>query len=223
MAKLALSMCVALATATAVQADSAGTTAMPSKVRYNSPSNPFGFYVGGDIGYSHVQTSAPSAGSPDYLIDKSVTGWTAFVGVRPVKHYGAELSYIDFGKAHLSGFGDLTHADAHNTALGVFVLRYLPIPTSRWDVFGKIGLVDLKMQGDSTGNYPNTCVVNPVTQTCDPVGVASASRTHHESDFAYGVGTQLRFGAWGVRAEYQRASATGNDPNLFSFGLIWKF
>jgi opacity protein-like surface antigen len=185
--------------------------------------HPLGLYVGGSLGASQIQSFAPSAGSPSFLLDKNTTGWKVLVGIRPTHALGLELNYIDFGTAHLGPIGELYHANAYNTAVAGFLVGYFPLPFKRFDLFGKLGAAELRSHGDSIGNYPNTCISNPVTQTCDPVGVASASETHDKSALAYGVGAQWRFGSLGVRAEYERIHNSQNEPDLLSLGLTWRF
>jgi hypothetical protein len=43
------------------------------------------------------------------------------------------------------------------------------------------------------------------------------------TDFAYGAGTQAKFGAIAVRAEYERISASGGKPDIVSLGITWNF
>jgi hypothetical protein len=37
------------------------------------------------------------------------------------------------------------------------------------------------------------------------------------------VGVQSRFGALGVRAEYERISSQYGDPDMFTVGATWNF
>lgn len=182
-----------------------------------------GLYVGGAIGNSQIQSFAPSAGSPGYYLDQNTTGWKVLVGIRPRHALGLELNYMDFGTAHLGPVGGIYRANVHNTALAGFLVGYIPLPTQNFDLFGKIGAAELRSHGDSLGNYPNSCIYNPATQTCDPIGVASASATHDSGSIAYGVGTQYHLGSFAIRAEYERLHHTDNDPHLLSLGLSYRF
>jgi hypothetical protein len=40
---------------------------------------------------------------------------------------------------------------------------------------------------------------------------------------AAGAGAQFKFGSLSVRGEYERFSAAGGNPSLFSLGLTWTF
>ena len=199
---------------------SVGSTAIAA-----TPTSPLGLYIGAELGSSHVTADAPTAVGT-FTIDRHLTGWNAFIGIRPVSRFGAEINYMDFGSVHLSTTPDLVHflrADTKNSAVGVYAMGYLPIPVPHWDVFGKLGVASVNTHAGSTGDYSNVCVFNPATNACVPLGVVSASTDKHVTGFAYGVGTQYSFGSLGVRAEYQKISAQKVNPSLFSVGLTWKF
>jgi hypothetical protein len=40
---------------------------------------------------------------------------------------------------------------------------------------------------------------------------------------AIGAGAQFKFGSMAMRGEYERFSAAGSNPSLFSLGLTWTF
>lgn len=188
-----------------------------------------GYYVGGEFGTAKSSTPVPTNIGGELQVDKSSTGWSVFAGIRPSKYFGAELNYIDFGSPHIDNLlieqlplpaGDIIYrATAKNTAIAGYVMGYLPLIPSRWDLFAKAGYASLTTKANSNGNYPNVCTGQP----CVPLGLASASSSHQKSDFAYGLGTQYRFNSIGVRAEYQKVSTSADGPSLVSVGLTWNF
>lgn len=205
-----------------------GLAAIAGVVHAREASNSLGFYVGGEFGTAQSSTPVPTNIGVELPVDKSATGWSAFAGIRPFKHFGAELNYIDFGSPHIDNLlidnlpvpaGDIiSRATAKNTTIAGYVMGYLPLIPSRWDIFAKAGYASLTTKANSNGNYPNVC-----GQPCVPLGLASASSSHQKSDFAYGLGTQYRFNSIGVRAEYQKISTSADGPSLVSVGLTWTF
>jgi opacity protein-like surface antigen len=85
------------------------------------------FYVGGGIGQSNADISAPNFDEKDF-------GWKAFAGVRAVSYLGAELDYIDFGKPNSSVYS------IKYKGLAGYGLFYIPIPLPVLDVYVKAGL-----------------------------------------------------------------------------------
>ncbi len=43
------------------------------------------------------------------------------------------------------------------------------------------------------------------------------------TNFAYGAGLQGKIGALAIRAEYERISASGGNPDIISLGVTWTF
>jgi opacity protein-like surface antigen len=96
------------------------------------------FYVGGGVGQSNADVSAPNFDDKDF-------GWKAFVGVRALSYLGAEVNYIDFGKpsSDVSSF--------KYKGLAGYGLFYIPIPLPILDVYVKAGVarVDVKAPNSS--------------------------------------------------------------------------
>jgi hypothetical protein len=92
-----------------------------------------------------------------------------------------------------------------------------PIPVPFLDVFAKAGAARLqtKVHGEILGLF---CPLTAVAPGC-PFFSASESTT----DFAYGVGVQLKFSALAVRAEYERIDSGLGAPDLLSLGVTWTF
>jgi opacity protein-like surface antigen len=87
-------------------------------------------YVGGGVGQSDADVSAPDFDSKDFA-------WKVFVGARAFSFVGAELNYIDFGKP--SGGGNELEYKGF-AGYGVF---YVPLPLPILDVYLKAGVARL--------------------------------------------------------------------------------
>ena len=179
------------------------------------------FYVGAAVGESHVRTAKEILGDTgyDYEFDAQHSAWKVTAGIRPISPLGVELEYIDFGNpsAGLSnaGLGGLSNAD--QKAVTLFGLGYLPLPIPFLDVYGKLGVARL---------HTTATEVSPIP-FC-PAGFTSCSPTtfsfsDSSTNFAYGAGVQGKIGALAIRAEYERISASGGNPDLLSLGVTWSF
>jgi len=180
-----------------------------------------GFYVGAAIGESHVRTAKEILGDTgyDYEFDGQHSAWKVTAGIRPISPLGVELEYIDFGNpgAGLTNaiFGGLSKAD--QKAVTLFGLGYLPLPVPFLDVYAKLGIARL---------HTTTTEVSPIP-SC-PAGSTSCSPTTFDfsdstTNFAFGAGVQGKIGSLAIRAEYERISASGGNPDIFSLGVTWTF
>jgi opacity protein-like surface antigen len=186
----------------------------------------FGLYVGGAIGQSQVQATAPQlldfghyqllgAGS----FKENHSAFKVMVGLRPISLFGAELAYIDLG--HPSGsFSKQTNGDVSMRGAAAFGVLYLPVPLI--DIFLKAGVARLQSALHGTGTATVVC---PNDSSCPgailPDYPFRLDRTN--TGFAAGAGAQYRIGSWAVRAEYERFNAAGGKPTLLSAGVTWSF
>jgi opacity protein-like surface antigen len=194
-----------------------------------SAADPLGLYVGGAVGHSTVRADQVvfveryygTALNGPVSFSKSTTGWKVVAGLRPISLMGAEFAYIDFGNPTVShtprGAGLGYHADMRAKATAAFDVLYAPIPVPLLDVYVKAGLARLQTTVNATalvGCFP------PLA--CAVYG-GEFHRDRTETGFAYGAGVQVKVSALGIRAEYERISASGGDPDLLSLGIIWTF
>jgi hypothetical protein len=189
-----------------------------------TPGNPLGAYIGAGLGIATIrQDATPDTGG--LSMARTTTGWDAFVGIRPLPYLGAELGYLDFGSAHdwqyvPYGYGpDGARFHESTDAPVAFAVGYLPLQPW-WDVYLKAGGARLHRSWDTI--TPTSCST--------PYGCFGGTYVSGEDsnwDFAYGVGTQWKFGPVAWRLEYVRVNATGNesggDPDLLSVGVSWQF
>jgi hypothetical protein len=127
------------------------------------------------------------------------TAWKAFVGVKPLPFLGAEANYMDLGSK--SGFR-AGHLGAH--AFSAFALGFVPLPLPFIDVFGKAGAARWNLTGDTNSSL--------------------FALDDHGTDFAWGGGAQARFGALGLRLEYEQFNVRNTDGvKAVSFDVAWHF
>jgi len=178
--------------------------------------DPLGIYLGGAVGQSQVSAIANSASfAPVGSIavgefKENHSAFKVMIGVRPISLVGAELAYIDFG--HPSGNLFDYRADASIKGEAAFGILYLPVPLV--DIYLKAGVA--RLQSTLSGVVPNL----PICSSCVPPRFEQ-DRTNTSG--AGGVGAQVKFGAWAVRAEYERFNSAGENPSLLSAGVTWTF
>lgn len=191
-------------------------------------SNLFNVYVGAAYARSDLSardsSPVPFSGSgPLHRFDRSDSGYQLSLGVRGLEMLGAEVDYFDLGSGGVSNAYVATGAsgavtDAHLGQKGeaAFALLYLPVPVI--DVYLKAG-VD-RITSDLAAQFvpQNVCIFGP--GTCEPQALSLHATT---TGLALGAGMQWSFGAWGIRAEYERFTALGEHPDLASVGVTWSF
>lgn len=83
------------------------------------------------------------------------------------------------------------------------------------DIFAKAGVARLQSSVESSIN----CIADCPTKLVP----SSFSLDQKQTRVAYGAGAQIMVAAVAIRAEYERISATGGDPDLLSLGISWSF
>ena len=197
-----------------------------------------GLYAGGSIGRSDVHLDQAWTGSPPQgtEIVGHPSGWTASIGIRPIRFLGAELQYLDFGNVHYNrpfavstAFyegGNLAYAlsfpgsaAVHTDAEALAALFYAPIPVRFVDVYAKLGAADWHTavngefnSGPDKEGLPCGCVVRDLI-------ALNETRT----DLIYGAGMQFKFGPLALRTEYERLNSKPEYPYMYLIGLTWTF
>lgn len=164
-----------------------------------------GIYAGAAVGDAQATIDSLDFKANDF-------GWKAVVGVRALDLLGAEAEYVNLGRPHsLVAAGRVA---SHASGPAVFALAYLPNPVPNLDLFGKAGIANIQQSASvSLGSGSSACVP----------GVECNGLSTTESEFAWGLGAQLRLGALGLRAELEQYRATGGNLNFASVGLYWSF
>lgn len=176
-----------------------------------------GLYIGGAIGQSRIveamQVPCGCDIDPGALIthrfDKTHLAFQGELGARPIPLLGAEIDYIDLGKANSQAYSFPESASIKGEA--VFGLLYLPVPVV--EVYLKAGVA--RLEGALRFSSCGPCACNQCLYSSEP------ERTNTSG--AGGIGVQYSFRSWSVRAEYERFNAAGADPSLLSAGITWSF
>jgi len=168
-----------------------------------------GLYVGGAVGEAQITAKADANN-----FKANDLAFKLMVGLRPIPLVGAELDYIDFG--HPNGTVSQLSANASLQGVAAFGMLYAPIPVV--DLYAKLGVASLESKVN--GYFPSG---NNVCSPGVPCGTAAFSLNHTDAGVAGGVGVQYKFGAFGVRAEYERFQSSSASPGLFSAGINWTF
>lgn len=147
------------------------------------------FYLGAGIGQSNADIDDVDIAD----LDKKDMGWKIIGGVRVASILGAELNYIDFGKASGDGL------EMEYKALAAYGLFYVPLPLPILDVYAKAGLAKLD------------------------VDIDAEDFSTDDTKFAYGLGAQLKFGSWAIRGEYERFKVEDVKPSLLSLSFTKSF
>jgi hypothetical protein len=176
-----------------------------------------GLYFGGAIGQSRIEATETgchcdiSTSLITETIDEKHSAFKVMVGARPISLVGAEIAYIDFGDPSGSLFGYPANISIKGAA--AFGILYLPVPIV--DVYMKVGVARLESTVNGSICTPCACELQICLHSFHLKGTNTSG--------AAGVGIQYRFGAWGVRAEYERFNAAGSNPGLLSAGVTWSF
>ena len=163
-------------------------------------------YVGGSLGQGNSKVGQIN-------FNKTDLGWKAIVGTRPVHWFGAELSYIDFGKPKETYA--LAQSSAKTTGAAAYGLFYLPLPIPLTDVYAKAGLARLHTTASTYSTAGNCTVGNA------DCGLFAFDRKNTQP--TYGVGAQVRLGDLAARLEYEHFQTAGGSPSLLTIGLTYSF
>ncbi len=136
----------------------------------------------------------------------SSTNWKVWAGVRPISLFAVEADYMDLGSQNITTIiaGGATNTHLDYKAFAGYAVGYVPIPVPYLDVFGKVGLARWTQSGSTAGG---------------PGGLLSLS--DNGTQFAWGIGGQLRFGNVGARLEYENFSIRNTGGvNLVSLSVF---
>jgi hypothetical protein len=178
--------------------------------------DPLGFYIGGALGEAQVKADAGAITAGNF--SENHTAYKGLLGIRPIPFLGAEAEYIDLG--HPTGSLDGQPADVTMKGVGGFGVLYLPLPVPNFDVYAKAGLAGLRSTVNGNVYIPGVGTCPTSNASCN---VRAFNLDRHDSKFADGLGAQISFAGWGVRAEYERFEAAGEHPGLFTLGLTYTF
>jgi opacity protein-like surface antigen len=163
-----------------------------------------GVYIGGSVGQGRTDFDEEVL---DDFLDGEDTGFKLIGGFRPLDWLGVELNYVDLGEVTQNeDFVELSDFSLKQKGIAGYGVLFYDFTVV--DVFAKAGIVqwdaDLSFIGDGE--------------------LIEASEDG--TDFAWGVGAQVRFGSLAARLEYERfqVDVEGfSEPEMISLGLTWTF
>ena len=161
-----------------------------------------GWYVGGSYGMTNIDVDT---GGPGFSVDGDDSGFKIYGGFQFTKHWGAEVGYVDFGKAGLRGsiLGIPFTGDASVTAFTFAGTGTLPL-SEKFSLLGKVGL----WMWD-TGCSGAICV---------------SSASDSDTDMFYGIGARYNINKnWGVQFEWEQFQTDVDSVTLTSIGVRYKF
>jgi OmpA-like transmembrane domain len=154
-----------------------------------------GTYIGFSTGQMNVRDRDELSG---FQIDSDDNAVKGILGWRK-KFLAFELNYVDFGQAKQRLFGQQVELDAHGIDAFVILSKRIAL----LDLYAKAGALLWEAEASVQG---------------------LGSLKSDGSDFAFGGGAQLIFGALAIRAEYEQFMIKDiDDLNLVSVGLTWQF
>jgi hypothetical protein len=174
-----------------------------------------GFSIGAGLGQSSVKVDRVNDIDPlDF--NEHGTGWKGYVAVRPIRFFGVEVEYVDFG--HPSTRLNAVSTDSKVRGPAAFGVLYLPLPLV--DLYAKAGVA--RLQTTATGTPiqappPDMCFVPPPGPGC-PFRL-----DRNDTRGAIGLGVQFKLSSLTLRAEFEQFSTGVGDPNLASLSLGWRF
>lgn len=167
-----------------------------------------GWYIGGAYGMTSFDIDTTGVTSP--TVDDSDTGFKIYGGFQFNKHLGAEIGYVDAGKATFSGsaipsLGIGAFSGQYEiTAITFAAVGTLPLNES-FALFAKAGLA----AWDATASAS----IAGFTGTADDSG----------TDLLYGIGARYNLNKnWGITLEYEAVDAE-STVSMTSVGLRYKF
>ncbi len=157
-----------------------------------------GWYIGGSYGMSNIDVNTSG---PGFSVDGDDSGFKVFGGFQFSKHWGAEVGYLDAGKASITGPGG--SATSSVTGLTFAGTGTLPLGEN----FALLGKVGLWMW--DTGCSGAICV---------------SSYSDSDTDMYYGIGARYNFNKnWGMQVEWEQFETSADAVTLTSLGVRYKF
>ena len=150
-----------------------------------------GWYMGGSYGMTSFDIDTAGITSPS--LDDSDSGFKIFGGFQFTKNWGAEVGYVDFGKAGIGGFGDIGV-----TALTLAGTGTLPLNES-FSLLGKVGMANWDASGSASSGDSGTDLF---------YGIGAR----------YNFNKNLS-----VQVEYEMLDTDTDSVNMMSVGLRYKF
>ena len=159
-----------------------------------------GGYIGAGIGLASIDVCGDLIAAGATSCDDEDTGFKIFGGYDFNENIGIEGGYTDYGE--LTASDGITTVTAELTAFAISGKGAIPL-NDNISVFGKLGVAFWDAEASASG-----------------FGSADADDT----DLTYGIGAEFDVNeTFGVRGEWERLDADGEDVDLLSISAILKF
>lgn len=195
------------------------------------------WYVGANVGQSRIDASASEIEQAfliddDFVasgttLDKTDTGWKAYLGYRLFSVLAIEAGYADLGEATFS----TTIVDAPPPADAITPFRLEGTATA--DGPQVSALLDVPLFGPFSAFARAGAMrwTAEFSEFIPDTGTTRVARTEAEVDALYGVGVQLKFSALAARLEWERienvgegiGGREGRDIDFVSAGVVFDF
>lgn len=167
-----------------------------------------GWYAGGAIGQSSVDSFCDGAAIAGVSCDDGDTTWKLFGGFQVNRNVAVELGYADLGEVSARGPGGTVSAEA--SAFEIVALGMLPL-AQNFSLYGKAGLYRAEVDWRA-----NTLILTD-----------SSSDSNVDLTFGFGLKVDLARNV-ALRAEWQRyadveAGGSGADLDVISLGVAVRF
>ena len=157
-----------------------------------------GWYIGGSYGMTNIDVSTSGPGAS---VDGDDSGFKIFGGFQFSKYWGAEVGYLDAGKASVTGPGGNTNLSVTGWTLAG--TGTLPLGEN----FALLGKVGMWMWDSSCSG-----------------AVCLPSASDSDADMYYGIGARYNFNKnWGVQVEWEQFDTSSDAVTLTSIGVRYKF
>lgn len=157
-----------------------------------------GFYVGAGGGFTSVDLCGDPALAGATSCDDDDVGFKIFGGFKVNQYFSAELGYVDLGEASASGPGGSATAEVDGfqfAAVGTY-------PIEQFSLLGKVGF--FSWDGE--------------------ISTTSGNFSDDGTDFMFGIGGAFHFTPQlSVRGEWERFDVDGDDVDMFSASVVYKF
>jgi OOP family OmpA-OmpF porin len=157
-------------------------------------------YVGAGIGQSSVDVCDELLLLGATQCDDEDTGFKVFGGVEMNRNLALEATYTDYGE--MTASSGLTAVTVETTALAIAGKGTVPL-SDTFALFGKLGLAFWDAEASATG---------------------FGSIEDDGTDLTYGLGVELSLSeVFGIRGEWERLDADGDDLDLLSVSAVLRF
>jgi hypothetical protein len=166
-----------------------------------------GIYVGAGITQSRIDNVGGDFGVGNLNSFRIRNNeWKLIAGVRLLSFLGAEVNYMDLGRDHRNIDNLNFHGDAK--AWSGYLVGYVPVPFV--DLYGKVGAARTKLNERLDYQSPSLIITSPIDDS--------------STNFAYGVGAQIKLGSIAGRLEYERFDVDHTDGvKLLTLGVTYTF